>query len=48
MGHRDDVWSNPVFQKVLVGGLRWAVGNVEADVTPNIDKVTPEANTHQP
>ena len=48
MGNRDDVWSNPVFQKVLVGGLRWAVGNVEADVTPNIDKVTPEANTHQP
>ncbi|HEV7924161.1 MAG TPA: ThuA domain-containing protein [Verrucomicrobiae bacterium] len=44
MGHRIEVWNNPVFQQVLVGGLKWAVGDVEADVTPNIDKVTPEAN----
>jgi type 1 glutamine amidotransferase len=43
MGHRIEVWKNPVFQQVLVGGLRWAVGDVEADVTPNIDKVTPQA-----
>ncbi len=48
MGHRDDVWASPVFQSVLVGGLRWAVGDVDADVTPNINKVTPEANTLQP
>jgi type 1 glutamine amidotransferase len=48
MGHRDDIWSNPVFQQVLVGGLKWAVGDVQADVTPNIDTATPEANTHQP
>jgi type 1 glutamine amidotransferase len=46
MGHRDDVWSNPVFQQVLVGGLKWAVGDVQADVTPNIDTATPEANKH--
>jgi|SRR5581483_2607328 len=44
MGHREDVWTNPVFQKVLLGGLNWALGNAEADVTPNIAKVTPEAN----
>jgi type 1 glutamine amidotransferase len=48
MGHREDVWTNPIFQQVLVGGLKWAVGDVQADVTPNIDKVTPEANPHQP
>jgi type 1 glutamine amidotransferase len=47
MGHRKDVWTNPVFQQVLVGGLKWAVGDAEADVTPNINKVTPEANVHQ-
>jgi hypothetical protein len=46
MGHRMDVWTNPVFQQVLLGGLNWAVGNVKADVTPNLDKVTPEANQH--
>jgi uncharacterized protein len=45
MGHRPEVWNNPVFQQILVGGLRWAAGDVDADVTPNIDKVTPEANT---
>jgi uncharacterized protein len=43
MGHRDDVWTNPVFQSVLMGGLAWAVRNVEADVTPNIKQVTPGA-----
>jgi uncharacterized protein len=44
MGHREDVWTNPVFQQVLLGGLNWAVGNVKADVTPNIKTVTPEAS----
>ncbi len=44
MGHRAEVWENPVFQAVLVGGLKWAAGAVQADVTPNIATVTPEAN----
>jgi uncharacterized protein len=48
MGHRADVWANPVFQSVLVGGLKWAVGDVQADVTPNIEQVTPQANKLQP
>ena len=43
MGHREDVWTNPVFQQVLLGGINWAVGNVEADVTPNLKEVSPEA-----
>jgi type 1 glutamine amidotransferase len=43
MGHREDVWTNPVFQEILFGGLSWAVGNAEADVSPNIQKVTPKA-----
>jgi type 1 glutamine amidotransferase len=48
MGHRDDIWTNPVFQSVLVGGMNWAVGNVKADVTPNLTKVAPEANVLPP
>ena len=44
MGHREDIWTNPVFQKVLEGGVNWAVKNVDADVTPNISKVTPQAS----
>lgn len=43
MGHREDVWTNPVFQSILLGGISWAVGNVKADVKPNIEKVTPQA-----
>jgi type 1 glutamine amidotransferase len=43
MGHREDVWTNDTFQKVLLGGLAWALGNVDADLTPNISAVTPEA-----
>jgi type 1 glutamine amidotransferase len=41
MGHRDDVWTNPIFQDILVGGVSWALGDVEADVTPNLDQAAP-------
>lgn len=44
MGHREDVWENPLFQDLLLGALSWGLGQVEADVTPNIDKVTPKAS----
>ncbi|MDH7571827.1 MAG: ThuA domain-containing protein, partial [Armatimonadota bacterium] len=41
MGHREDVWTNPVFQKVLLGGIDWALGRRDADVTPTVEQVTP-------
>lgn len=41
MGHRDDVWENPMFQKMLFGGIHWSVRNVEGHVKPNIEKVAP-------
>ncbi len=44
MGHREDVWTNPLFQGLIVGAVSWAAGLVEADVTPNIRKVTPHAD----
>jgi type 1 glutamine amidotransferase len=43
-GHREDVWTNPKVQQLMLGGIAWAMGNVDADVTPNIDQVTPQAN----
>jgi type 1 glutamine amidotransferase len=43
MGHREDVWENPHFQELLMGGLGWALGKVKADITPNIKEVTPHA-----
>jgi uncharacterized protein len=44
MGHREDVWNNPVFQSVLAGGINWALGRVNANVTPNLASATPSAN----
>ncbi len=43
MGHREDVWTNRIFQKILLGGIAWALGNVEAEITPNLEEVTPHA-----
>ncbi len=43
MGHREDVWTNPIFQSIALGGLRWITGQVDADLTPNLDRVTPQA-----
>ena len=48
MGHREDVWTNPVFQDILFGGMNWGLGNVDADVTPNIDKATPDCRKLPP
>jgi len=42
-GHRDDIWTNPQVQQVILGGFAWAMRNVEADVTPNLDRVAPGA-----
>ena len=44
MGHRENVWVENPFQQIVLGGLAWALGNVEVDVMPNVDKVTPQAN----
>jgi len=48
MGHREDVWTNPTFQEILVGGVKWALGDVKADVPPNLEKAAPEAGTNPP
>jgi type 1 glutamine amidotransferase len=44
LGHRDDVWNSALFQSVLTGGLNWALGRTDADVTPNIKSFTPSAD----
>lgn len=48
MGHREDVWTNPRFQRILLGGLGWAAANLEADVPPNLEQVTPGHRQIQP
>jgi len=48
LGHREDVWTNPLFQNLLLGGLGWAARNVDADVTPNLEKAAPGHGEIQP
>lgn len=48
MGHRDDVWTNPVFQNILTGALNWTNGDVQAETPANIQEVAPQAYTNPP
>jgi len=42
MGHREDVWTHDVFQKIVLGGLAWSLGKVEVDVSPNVNQFAPD------
>jgi hypothetical protein len=44
MGHREDIWTNPVFKKLLFGGVHWAAGSLRADVRSNIQQAAPGAS----
>jgi len=46
MGHREDVWTNPTFQSILTGGIKWALGEVKADIPPNLKQAAPDAMTN--
>ena len=48
MGHREDVWTNPTFQEILVGGIKWALGDVKAEIPANINTAAPGAYTNPP
>jgi uncharacterized protein len=43
-GHREDVWLNPQVKGIILGGLAWVLRDANADVTPNVSVVTPNAN----
>ena len=45
MGHREDIWTSPVFQEILVGGITWAVGDAKADLSQNLLAAAPGAMT---
>lgn len=48
MGHRDDVWASPIFRDILVGGISWALGEVSAEVPPNLKEAAPGAMQNPP
>lgn len=42
MGHRDEVWKDKRYQELLLGGMKWATGEVQAEIKPNVASVTPD------
>jgi type 1 glutamine amidotransferase len=42
LGHREDLWTNPIFQNLLVGAASWATRLVDAKLTPNFQQAAPE------
>lgn len=48
MGHREDVWTNAIFQDILTGGIKWALGDVKAEIPPNLEKAAPGWATNPP
>jgi type 1 glutamine amidotransferase len=48
MGHREDVWTSRRFQEMLAGGVAWATGAADADLTANMAEVTPQASVLPP
>jgi type 1 glutamine amidotransferase len=34
LGHREDVWENPVYQQHILGGIKWALGLAPGNATP--------------
>ncbi len=44
MGHREDVWTNPVFESILIGGLKWAFKEVDTEIPGNLKEAAPEAS----
>jgi type 1 glutamine amidotransferase len=48
MGHREDVWTSDVFHQVVLGGLSWALGNVQAEIKSNLRQACPEVEKVRP
>ncbi len=44
LGHREDVWTNPLFRNMLIGGFSWTMGKVDFDPVTNFAEETPKGN----
>lgn len=48
LGHSEETWRDAVFQNLLLGGLAWASGQVDAPTPPNLAQVAPGRATLPP
>ena len=44
IGHRNNIWEDDNYAQLFGELLEWSVGRFDIDLTPNMDKVTPEAH----
>jgi type 1 glutamine amidotransferase len=42
MGHREDVWKNPIFTDLLLGGISWTNGKAAAEIPGNLATAAPD------
>jgi type 1 glutamine amidotransferase len=45
LGHREDVWQNPLYQQHILGGIRWVL---RMEIVAVTDPVVPPAGVHVP
>jgi type 1 glutamine amidotransferase len=43
MGHREDIWRDQRFHRMLAGAVAWATGRAEAQLSENLSEMTPQA-----
>jgi hypothetical protein len=48
MGHREDLWTNPLFEQVILTRMSWAVANVEGETKPNLTEACPGVENVRP
>jgi type 1 glutamine amidotransferase len=48
LGHREDVWTNPQHQELILGGLRRSLGMVDTRLPANLTQATPGATQEAP
>ncbi len=44
IGHRNNIWEDDNYAQFFGEMIEWSVGRFDIDLTPNMDKVTPEAS----
>lgn len=45
LGHREDVWTSPDYQKHILGGINWALGLEPGSAVPQLWGDSPKGNT---
>jgi type 1 glutamine amidotransferase len=48
LGHREDIWQRPDFRALVIAALNWTGNRIDADITPNLRRATPDAEVNKP